>query len=212
MVTATPPSWEALMAGLGPENETQPDNYMGVGTIIGDADNPTRVSDLQFRGYREAWNTRTGQKSLVLKYLQWQVFQERFLDGAKELVFTPVDPHIPPNYGENLFCILNPLAPDHVDVVGMGFQPCRKAHIPHTEARMSHLRLKHKHVYAAIERRRTENERAEDRQLQREALATNNALLAAMAQRVAPMVAVANAPSPRHRRGTAKKGVTNVSP
>ena len=93
----------------------------------------------------------------------------------------------------------------------MGFQTCRKAHIPHGEARMNHLQKKHKKVYEAIERRRGERERAEDRKLQREALATNNALLAVLASRVAPPVAVANAPSTRRRRGTAKKGAANVS-
>lgn len=123
-----------------------------------------RVTDLNFKGYRRVWDTKTGQESLQPRWLLWQTARKRHPD--KTPMFTTVDPHIPQDYGEDLYCPLNPGAPVDERFGGMGFKPCRKKHIPHMAAQQSHLEHSHKRAFLAIQRKFADVERQEDRELQ----------------------------------------------
>lgn len=147
-----------------------PSSYMGPGEIINkptaDAPLPLRVTDLAFKGYVEVWNTRTGRHALQPRWLLWQTMAKKREDGST--VFTLTDPHIPQNYGADLFCPLNPLSPDYSKLKGMGFQDCRKQHIPHQDGLNRHIRKSHNRAWTALELDRSNRMREEDRQAQRE--------------------------------------------
>jgi hypothetical protein len=169
--------WADLLNKVG---ESAPGTYMQEGEILSrgtDAENDSaaliRVSSLQYKGYAEVWDTRTGDKSLQPWYLLHQTMRKKRQDGSQ--VFTRTNPNIKPDYGADLICPLNPLAPDDQSFSGKGFKPCRKQHIPHWDALQQHIRKTHKRAWEAMERERLERERKEDRDLQRQILESQRA-------------------------------------
>ena len=158
--------WDGLIAEQA--DSVVPPSYMQQGEIL---NRPTeanpmalRVSDLRFKGYVEVWDSRTGIQSLQPYWLLWQTMRKTREDGS--LVFTRTNPHIEPNYGADLFCPLNPDSPEYSLLKGMGFQPCKKQHIPHQDGLMRHVKKSHSRAWDAMERERTEKIRNEDRKLQ----------------------------------------------
>lgn len=174
--------WNALVAEAA---DTVPETYMKPGDIIsGNGDDaPARVSALRYKGYVQVWDTQTGVESLQPYWLLWQTMRKTRPDGSP--VFTRVNPHIAPSYGEDLFCFLNPSSPENEMFKGMGFKACSKQHIPHQDAQLQHLRKSHKRAWDAWERVRADRQREEDRELQRETLRSNQALIQAMVGRAA---------------------------
>lgn len=152
--TVAPPSYMKEGDMLGPVNETNPA--------------PMRINSLRFKGYVEVWDTVTGVKSLQPWWLLWQTMKKKRADGS--LVFTRTDPKIPPNYGADLVCYMNPASKEHARVKGMGFKDCTKQHIPHEDALMRHVKKSHSRAWEALERERTERIRQEDRKLQQDML------------------------------------------
>lgn len=140
----------------------EPPSYMRSGEIINrpteEAPAPMQVSDLRFKGYVEVWDTRTGIKSLQPWWLLWQTMRKTREDGS--LVFSRTDPQIPPNYGADLFCPLNPASPDYPKLKGMGFKQCRKQHIPHQDALMRHVQKSHSRAWDAMERDQEEDRKS----------------------------------------------------
>lgn len=188
------------------QSESAPGTYLQEGEILGrgtqDGDLPAgtflRVNSLQYKGYVEVWDTQTGDKSRQPWWLLWQTMRKRREDGS--LVFTRTDPKIPPDYGQDLFCPLNPAAPPDQRFTGRGFRHCRKKHIPHWDALQSHIQHSHKRAWAAMERARAEREREEDRALQRKVIETQQQLMAALTQNAMP----APAPEPTPAAATAE--------
>ena len=99
-------------------------------------------------------------------------------DGTQ--MFTRVNPYIPPDYGLDLYCPLNPDSPEHHRVAGMGFKPCKKRHIPTHDAVNAHVMKSHRRGYTALERDREERRREEDRELQFATIKSNQELIRAV--------------------------------
>lgn len=186
--------WDALIAAQNGDNAdvvplTDRGQFMRGGEIISDGSGEIsslmRVSDLRYKGYRPVWDTKTGQESLQPRWLLWQTMSKKHPDGTQ--AFTLVNPHIPPDYGEDLTCPFSPDAPLDQRVSGMGFKACNngrgKRHIPNHAALESHLQHTHPRAYAALERVKVERQREEDRAMQLEAIETQNKLLKAMIER-----------------------------
>jgi len=146
-----------------------PETYMKSGEIIGkdaEAGFALRVSDLAYKGYVKVWDTLTGRLALQPRWLLWQTFQKKRADGST--VFSTTDPHIPPNYGQDLKCYLHVDDPEWPKYEAMGFISCPKQHMPHQDGKDSHARNSHKRFWLAREADRHTREREEDRELQRE--------------------------------------------
>ena len=177
--------WDALLARESDSvPQVAPASYMKEGEILNRPSEtnplPLRVTSLRYKGYVEVWDTLTGEKSLQPWWLLWQTMKKKREDGT--LVFTRSDPHIPPNYGADLTCPLNPKSPEYKKLKKMGFRDCKKQHIPHIDGLQRHVQKSHSRAWEAMERERETQERQEDRQLQRDMLA---ALTGAAVQNVA---------------------------
>ena len=192
--------WEALLAEQGDAVEpasyrgVEPDGYLKTGDIINRGDTsetpaPMKISDLKFKGYVQVWDNVTGNESLTPWWLLWQTMRLRREDGTA--MFTRINPHIPPDHGEDLFCPLNPKAPADQRFIGGGFKACRKQHIPNEDAQLKHVQSKHSRAYAAMERNRVTRERAEDRALQQEMVRSQQAAMEALAGAMGPRVQAA---------------------
>lgn len=152
--------------------EVLPESYSHEGEIVNrpseDLAAPIRVNSLEFKGYVQVWDTRTGDRSLQPRWLLWQTMTKKREDGS--LVFTLTDPQIAPKYGADLKCPLHPSSPEYARLMNMGFKECQKGHIPNQAALASHLSHSHKSTFAYLEQSKAEQIRAEDRQLQRDML------------------------------------------
>lgn len=177
-------AWEAL---IEEQAESAPGTYLQEGEVLGrgmDPENdpaPMRVNSLRYKGYVEVWDTLTGVKSLQPWWLLWQTMRKRREDGS--LVFTRVNPHIPQDYGDDLYCPLNPAAPPEVRFEGKGFKSCKKQHIPHWDGLERHVKKSHRRAWEAIERDRRDRERQEDRDLQRAAIRTQQEFISRLMER-----------------------------
>lgn len=196
VMTAEDRAWESLIAEQG--QEVQPEHHLKPGDILsgqGDGLAPMKVGSLRYKGYVEVWDTETGDKSLQPWWLLWQTI--RILTESGKPKYTRSNPHIDPDYGEDLFCPLNPNAPEGQRFVGRGFRPCRKRHIPHLDALEMHVHNKHNRAHQAIERIRQEQIRSEDRQLQMDAIEAQKAAMLTMSQAFASTVSGGTAPAQR---------------
>lgn len=177
-------TWEQLMAEQA--DGVLPGSFLHEGEIINipSEENPLpmRVTDLNFRGYRKVWDTKTGDMSLQPYWLLWQAARKHHPDGTP--MFTTADPKIVQDHGEDLYCPLNPNAPAEERFSGMGFKPCRKMHIPHMAAQQSHLEHSHKRAFIAIQRKFTQAQREEDRELQLRAITAQEKVAAAMLESI----------------------------
>lgn len=176
--------WQKAMSGT--EDITPPGSLKeGEVVNIPSEDSPAavRVSELRYKGYVPVWDTKTGVRILQPHFFLWQTMRMKHEDGT--LMYTSTDPHIPPNYGQDLMCPLNPESPDFARIQGRGFKTCRKRHIPHLDAVEAHVRSSHKRAYLALERERQDRIREEDRELQRETLRSNQELIRSVVGRPA---------------------------
>lgn len=184
-------SLAALMAQQG--DEVMPDGTLQTGTTMSKgggvtlsrsdgqvAEGEARVEDLAFKGYVTVWDNRTGRAVLQPKWILWQTFSLKRPDGSR--IFTNTDPKIPQNYGLNLACRLHPESNDYELLKDMGFNSCSKRHTPTKIALDDHMRHSHKRAYAVLKDADEAHSRAEDRELQREVMRSNQALIAAMAE------------------------------
>jgi len=167
--------------------EVLPESYSHEGEIVNrpseDAPAPMKVNSLEFKGYVQCWDTRTGRLVLQPKWLLWQTMAKKRPDGSQ--VFTLTNPHIAPNYGADLKCPLNPASPEYQGLMDMGFKECQKSHIPNRAALNSHLAHSHKATFRHLEESRAERIRDEDRKLQQD-------MMAAMTQAAMRGVSVPN--------------------
>lgn len=184
-------TWEKLIQEQA--DAVHPTGYMKSGDILngGDSDTPgqMRISDMRFKGYTEIFDTKTGVKSLQPWWLLWQTMRMKHTDGTQ--MYQRTDPHIPRDDGADLFCPLNPSAPEEQRFMGRGFATCTKKHIPHEDALARHIQFKHPRAHRAMDSILAEKRRLEDRALQIEAIQAQResitAMTAALAQRGAPV-------------------------
>ncbi len=186
-MVVTNDDWEKLVnqhADAAPGTYLQEGEVLSSGLGRGEEDLvPMKIESLRFKGYVEVWDNRTGILSLQPWWLLYQTMRKRREDGS--LVFTRTNPHIAPDYGEDLFCPLNPDAPQDgylPNFSGRGFRPCRKKHIPHQEGLERHVIKTHGRAWEAMQRERVAREREEDRQLQREQIESNREIMRMMAR------------------------------
>ena len=188
-------AWREAVSEGGNPVEKLPDSFLKVGEVISTSSElsmvTSHVSSLRYKGYLPYWDTKTGVYNECPHWFRWQVALMTHEDGTKMYTFT--DPHIAPNYGQDLCCPLNPASPDYHRIDGLGFKLCKRVHIPHQDALEAHLQKSHKRAAAALRREREERIRDEDRELQRETLRSNQELLKAMLGRSDPAVAIAPA-------------------
>jgi len=197
---ATAEAEEAWREAIAEEPEPVaelPDSFLKVGEIISTPSESSpaasRVTSLRYKGYLPYWDTKTGGYNECPHWFRWQVAQMTHEDGTKMYTFT--NPHIAPDYGQDLCCPLNPASPEHHRIDGLGFKACRRVHLPHQDALEAHVQKSHKRAYTALRREREERIRDEDRELQRETLRSNQQLLKAMLGGPTPDVAIAPNPT-----------------
>ena len=197
---ATAEAEEAWREAIAEEPETVaklPDGFLKEGEVIStpseSSPSASRVTSLRYKGYLPYWNTHTGGYNECPHWFRWQVAQMTHEDGTK--MYTFADPHIAPNYGQDLCCPLNPASPDYHRIEGLGFKVCKKAHIPHQDALEAHVQKSHKRASTALRRESENRIRDEDRELQRETLRSNQELLRAMIGGAAPTATIAPNPT-----------------
>ena len=180
-------AWREAIA-VEPAVVELPGSFLKEGKIISTPSESSpaasRVTSLRYKGYLPYWDTKTGGYNECPHWFRWQVAQMTHEDGTK--MYTFANPNIAPNYGQDLCCPLNPASPDYHRIDGLGFKLCKRVHIPHQDALEAHLQKSHKRAYTALRREREERIRDEDRELQRETLRSNQALLRAMIGGYAP--------------------------
>ena len=190
-------AWNEAIAKEQEPIEELPEGFLKVGNVIStpseESPAASRVSSLRYKGYLPYWDTKTGVYNECPHWFRWQVAQMSHEDGTKMYTFT--NPQIAPNYGQDLCCPLNPTSPDYHRIEGLGFKTCKRVHIPHQDALDAHVQKSHKRAYEALRRNSEERIRDEDRELQRETLRSNQALLKAILGGSAPDVAIAPNPT-----------------
>ena len=204
---ATAEAEEAWREAIATEPEPAaelPDSFLKVGEIISTPSESSpaasRVTSLRYKGYLPYWNTKTGDYNECPHWFRWQVAQMTHEDGTK--MYTFANPHIAPNYGQDLFCPLNPASPDYHRIEGLGFKECRRAHVPHQDALEAHVQKSHKRAHAALLRERDDRVKEEDRDLQRQILVSNQQLIQGFAEQrgsVPTQTIVSDIPKHTHR-------------
>ena len=176
--------WVELMNQDPPE--VLPEGYLQEEEILNrpseDIPAPMKVSSLAYKGYVRVWDTRTGVESLQPHWLMWQCLTKVREDGSQ--VFTRTNPNIAPLRGDDLKCVLHRESPDFAKLMQMGFKECIKGHIPNQSALNAHVSKSHKGTWAYLQQDKIDRIREEDRQLQRDTLASNQQILAAMTRNI----------------------------
>ena len=131
---------------------------------------PMTVKELTSAGYVYLWDSRTYERAPVLRYMANEVLRRRREDGSR--IWTAVDPHKRPKRGTHK-CLLHQDSPSRAEYDAMGLRTCKKSNIINEFEVKQHMLKKHPKEWMAIEDKRKEAERQEDRadaKLLREAL------------------------------------------
>lgn len=143
-----------------------------VGNTIdtGDSGIPMVVSSLIDPGKVRVWDNRTGEESIINRgaddvMLRFQLRKRRPEDGT--LCFTDKDPGIRPKAG-TIKCLLHKDDPNRKLYTTMGFPICNKSNLPTPMQLASHMEHRHQMEWKTLERERTDKERKEDRQFQKD--------------------------------------------
>uniref|UniRef100_A0A6M3IRP9 C2H2-type domain-containing protein n=1 Tax=viral metagenome TaxID=1070528 RepID=A0A6M3IRP9_9ZZZZ len=146
-----------------------------VGDNVGTGDMPTTVIVDQRRGLIPIYDTKTGELSKIPLFMLKQILRRRHRDGSP--MFTVDKPTFAPPAGV-IKCVLHKGNPSRAKFDEMKLPVCNKPNITSEYMLDRHMELKHPSVYKLLERERREQERKEDRELQRmmvESLAGNKA-------------------------------------
>ena len=135
---------------------------------------PMAVQEVSSAGWTDVWDTLTGERSYTNNNMLSTQLSKKREDGTR--VFTTAKPDIEPFRGA-LKCYLHPEAGNRTEWDRYGFATCRKSNLRNEHERMTHMAHRHKSEWAEIEGSKDRDERTEDRDLQRGAIATQNALV-----------------------------------
>ena len=126
---------------------------------------PVVVGSVASAGYVYIYNTRTGEQSITNRNMLPTQLKKRFPDGAKERVYTVVEPDIKPRRG-TLKCLLHTDQPwrQHYDEIG--FPTCMKSNLMNPHQQTQHMKRRHKDEYATIVDEQQTREKEETRQFQ----------------------------------------------
>lgn len=161
-----------------------------------DAPGTVTIGSLEFKGYVQIWNTKTGYLYEVPRNLLWQ-FMPLTFPGGKQKVYTMTDPRIPHPKGDNLPCYLHPSSPMYARLQGMGYPTCPKHGIPNRSALERHMSSSHKNTWKFVQDDKIESQRDEDRRLHREMM---EALSTAAVKGMAPATVVVPDVTPKRPR------------
>jgi hypothetical protein len=134
------------------------------GTVVEKGDAPMVVRSVDSAGYVNLWDTRTGEHSLTNANMLPTQLKKKRPDGSR--VFTTVNPGITPPRG-TIKCLLHPEGENRAHYDSLGFGVCRKSNLVSLFQLEQHMKHKHKQEYATIEKERADQQRAEDREFQR---------------------------------------------
>ena len=142
--------------------------------IIRDPDMPEGVgmkyTSVKSAGWVYVYHTRTGDKSIVNRNMLRTQLQKKLEDGSLAFSLKPPvgkDGKIIKPIPGIIKCLLHPddLNRQHYDV--MGFAICKKANLSSPHSLTQHMRHRHHVEWEAIEKDRTDKEKAEDRTFQK---------------------------------------------
>lgn len=126
---------------------------------------PTIVGSLTSAGYVYIYNTRSGEQSITNRNMLPTQLKKHFTDGAKERVFTLVEPAVKPRRG-TIKCILHPDQPWRAHYDEVGFPTCMKANIMNPHQQTMHMKHRHKEEYATILAEQAAEEKEQTRRFQ----------------------------------------------
>lgn len=127
-------------------------------------DAPMTVKELTSAGYVYVWDSRTYERAPVLYYMLPSILRRKRPDGS--FIWTTNDPKKRPNRG-HMKCLLHKDTPDREEYDKMGFRTCKKSNIINAFEVKQHMLKKHPKEWQAIEDKRKDKERQEDRAFQR---------------------------------------------
>jgi len=131
-------------------------------------------------GFRWFFDTRTGEPRRIHRHHWKTVREKKYTDSDyPEWIGKPAFSLVKTKefiLGTSL-CYLHPHHPDKWTERIRGLRPCMSSHLANDYEADRHSRLAHKSEWAAIENLREREERAEDREIQRRSVETNEALV-----------------------------------
>lgn len=129
---------------------------------------PMVVKEIKSSGYVWIYDTRTGERIPCIYYMVAQKMRERRQDGSYR--FTTKDPGFRPKKG-SVICMLHPDHPNRAHYDDLGFRVCKKSNLINEFQMKQHMLRKHPQEWKAIQDEEKEQEKREDRALQRAILA-----------------------------------------
>ena len=127
-------------------------------------DAPMTVKELTSAGYVYVWDSRSFRRAPVLYYMLAHILRQKRDDGSYR--WTTNDPKKRPQMGR-MKCRLHKDDPNRKEYDGMGLRVCKKSNIINEFEVKMHMQKKHPKEWQAIEDKRKETERQEDRAHQR---------------------------------------------
>ena len=151
---------DAKLVELPSELKREPVIHRGDETL----DAPMTVKELTSAGYVYVWDSRTYERAPVLYYMLPSILRRRRDDGS--FIWTTNDPKKLPKRG-TMKCLLHKDSPDRAEYDKMGLRTCKKSNIINAFEVKQHMQKKHSKEWQAIEDKRKERERQEDRSFQK---------------------------------------------
>ena len=165
------------------ENSTAEPGTLSVDQVLHAGDEvlpaPMAVQEVSSAGWSSIWDTRTGERSYTNNNMLATQLSKKHEDGTR--AFTTAKPDIEPFRG-TLKCYLHAEASNREEWNRYGFAECPKGNLRNEHERMTHMAHRHKSEWAEIQGSQDRDERTEDRDLQRGAIATQNSLVAVLAK------------------------------
>jgi len=139
----------------------------GVGEIVdrGDGERPpVVVSSISGNDRVYVYDTLTGQRSTILRYLLPAQLKKRRADKSR--VFTTVDPKFAQKVGK-MKCLLHPDNDNRKHYDEMGLPVCNKSNLISAYHVNRHMQKKHKDEWSVISAEKAQKDKDEERDFQR---------------------------------------------
>lgn len=139
----------------------------GVGEVVdrGEGDRPPMVvSSVSGNDKVYVYDTVTGQRSTILRYMLSATLQKKHKDGSR--AFTTADPKIEQKVGK-MKCLLHPDNEKRAHYDELGLPLCNKSNLVSAYHVNRHMQKKHKDEWSVISAEATAKEKEEDRKFQR---------------------------------------------
>jgi len=131
----------------------------------GDVPSPMVMSSLKSAGHSRMWDTKTGVESLTNNNMLATQLKKMRPDGTR--VYTTTKPLVAPKRGDYK-CLLHIGDPNRKHYDDLGLAVCPKDNLNSPFQVRRHMEKRHKTEWAAIEQERTDREKKEDRDFQKQ--------------------------------------------